>query len=238
MTRRGALMLPVLVVAALTVAVARRQPEWALAGTPGALALEVSAGIAVALAGLVILARGPDPRSGALLYATAIAWLVAEWNNPGALGAFVFTVGIVFAYSAPALAAHALLVHGTGRLGSTAARVTVAVGYVGLTGLAGVAATAAHDPRAAGCGTCPANLLAITHAPATAMWLERWGLRVGIAALVAAVVLSAWSVWRASPAARRTIAPVLGPDRRVPRHRRHAACTRSGPRLGGLRPGR
>ena len=97
MTRRSwLLMLPVLAVAAVTVAVARRQPEWALAGSPGGLAIEVSAGIALALAALVIRARGPDPRSAALLYGASIAWLVAEWNNPGAPGAVVFTLGMVF----------------------------------------------------------------------------------------------------------------------------------------------
>ena len=80
----------------MTVAVARRQPEWALAGSPGALAIEVSAGIALALAAIVIRARGPDPRSAALLYGASIAWLVAEWNNPGAPGALIFTLGMVF----------------------------------------------------------------------------------------------------------------------------------------------
>jgi signal transduction histidine kinase len=211
-TRRSALlMLPAIAVAALTVAVARRQPEWALAGSPGALALEVSAGLALARAGLVIQARGPDARSGALLYATAIAWLVAEWNNPGALGAVVFTLGMVFAYAAPALAAHALLVHGTGHLGSPAARVAVALGYVGLAGVAGVAATAAREPSEAGCGSCPDNLLAVADAPETALWLERWGFRIGIAALAAVVLLAVRRAWRASPAARRTVVPVLIP---------------------------
>jgi signal transduction histidine kinase len=211
-TRRGALlMLPVGAVAALTVAVARRQPEWALAGSPGALALEVGAGLGLALAGLVIQARGPDTRSGALLYATAVAWLVAEWNNPGAPGALVFTLGMVFAYTAPALAAHVLLIHGIGHLGSRAARVAVAAGYAGLAGVAGVAATAAREPSEAGCGSCPANLLAVTNAPEAARWLERWGLRIGIAALAACVLLAAWRAWRASPAARRTVMPVLVP---------------------------
>ena len=212
MTRRGALsMLPVIAVAALTVAVALREPEWALAGSAGALALEVSAALALALAGLVVRARGPDARSGALLYAAAVAWLVAEWNNPGALGAVVFTLGMVFAYAAPALASHALLVHGAGRLGSAGARAASALGYIGLVGLAGVAATAARQPNAAGCSACPDNLLGITDASETARSLERWGLRVGIAALVAVVLLSAWRAWRASPAARRTVLPVLVP---------------------------
>ena len=212
MTRRSALlMLPVLAVAALTVAVARREPEWALAGSPGALALEVSAGVALAVAALVIHARGPDARSGPLLYGTAIAWLVAEWNNPGALGPVVFTLGMVFAYSAAALAGHAVLLHGTRRLGSLAARIAVAAGYVGLTGVAGLAATAAREPSDAGCRTCPANLLAVANAPEAARWLERWGFRIGIAALAAVMLLSVWRVWRASPAARRRIGPVVVP---------------------------
>jgi signal transduction histidine kinase len=211
-TRRTALSpLPVLAVAAVTVAVARRQPEWALADSGGELAIEVVAGIALAVAALTVRARGPDPISGALLYGTAVAWLVPEWNSPGALGPVVFTLGMVCAYTAPALAAHALLVHGTGRLGSWAARGAVAAGYFALAGLAGVAATAAQDPSDAGCSTCPANLLAIANAPETAAALQRWGFRIGIAAMVVVVGLAAWRAWRASSAARRTVAPVLVP---------------------------
>jgi len=211
-TRRTALsLLPVLAVAAVTVWVARRQPEWALADSAGELAIEVGAGVALAVAALTIRARGPDPVSGALLYGTAVAWLLPEWNNPGALGPVVFTLGMACAYVAPALGAHALLVHGTGRLGSWAARGAVAAGYLALAGLAGVAATAAQDPGDAGCSTCPANLLAIADAPDTAASLQRWGFRIGIAALVVVAGLAAWRAWRASPAARRTIAPVLVP---------------------------
>ena len=204
-------MLPVLAVAALTVAVARREPWWALAGSPGALALEVSSGVALAVAALVIRARGADARSAALLYGTAVAWLVAEWSNPGAFGPVVFTLGMVFAYSAAALAGHAVLVHGTGRLRSLAERTAVAAGYVGLTGVAGLAATAAREPSDAGCSTCPANLLAVANAPEAARWLERWGLRIGIAALAAVMLLTIWRAWRASPAARRSTAPVALP---------------------------
>ena len=169
------------------------------------------AGLALAIAALTVRARGPDPVSGALLYGTAVAWLVPEWNSPGALGPVVFTLGMAFAYTAPALAGHALLVHGTGRLGSPYAWAAVAAGYVGLAGMAGVAATAARDPSEAGCGTCPANLLAIADAPDAAAWLERWGFRIGIAALALVAVGVAWRAWRASPAARRTVAPVLVP---------------------------
>jgi signal transduction histidine kinase len=211
-TRRAALaLLPVLAVAAVTVAVARRQPEWALADSAGELAIEVLAGIALAVAALTVRARGPDPISGALLYGTAVAWLVPEWNSPGALGPVIFTLGMVFAYTAPAVAGHALLVHGTGRLGSRAARAAVAAGYIALAGLAGVAATAAQDPGDAGCSTCPANLLAVANAPETAASLQRWGFRIGIAALVVGAGLAMWRAWRSSPAAARIVAPVLMP---------------------------
>jgi signal transduction histidine kinase len=211
-TRRTALaLLPVLAVAAVTVAVARRQPEWALADSAGELAIEVLAGIALAVAALTVRARGPDPISGALLYGTAVAWLVPEWNSPGALGPVVFTLGMVFAYTAPTIAGHALLVHGTGRLGSWAARAAVAAGYIALAGLAGVAATAAQDPGDAGCSTCPANLLAVANAPETAASLQRWGFRIGIAALVVGAGLAMWRAWRSSPAAARIVAPVLMP---------------------------
>ena len=209
--RSWLLMLPVLAVASVTVAVAHRQPEWALAGSPGELAIEVSAGIALALAALVIRARGPDPRSAALLYGASIAWLVAEWNNPGALGAVVFTLGMVFTYTAPALVGHAVLVHGTGSAGSLAGRVGVAAGYLGLTVVAGVAATAAREPSESGCSTCPANLISLTDAPEAARWLERWGLRIGIAALAVVAAIAVWRAWHARPAARRTVVPVLVP---------------------------
>jgi hypothetical protein len=211
-TRRTALlMLPVVAAAGVAVAVARREPEWGLADSPGALALEMFAGIALAFAALTIRTHDPDPRSGILLYLTAIAWPVAEWNNPGSLGPLVFTLGMVFAYTAPALAAHAILVHGTGRLGSLAGRAAVAAGYLGLIGMAGVAATAARDPSEAGCSTCPANLVALTNAPDSAAWLERWGFRIGIAALAVVAVLAARRAWRASPAARAAVVPVLVP---------------------------
>jgi signal transduction histidine kinase len=211
-TRRTAMaLLPVLAVAAMTLVVARRQPEWALADSTGALSVEIAAGLALAVAGAVVMSRGPDSRSGALLCGAAAAWLIAEWDNPGAPGGIVFTLGMALGVAAPALLAHALLVHGSGRLGTTAARLAVGAAYAGLAVLAGTAATLVADPAASGCGSCPPNLLRVADAPDAVAWLERWGLRLGAAALAFAAVLVLWRAWRASPAARRTIAPVLVP---------------------------
>jgi hypothetical protein len=94
--------------------------------------LEVAAGLALAVAGTVVVLRGPDTRSGALLAGAAAAWLIAEWDNPGALGGVMFTLGLALGTVAAALLAHALLVHGSGRLDTAAARLAVGGAYAGL----------------------------------------------------------------------------------------------------------
>jgi signal transduction histidine kinase len=211
-TRRTVLtLLPVLSAAAMTVVVARRQPEWALADSTGALSVEIAAGIALVVAGTVVMSRGPDSLSGPLLCCAAAAWLIAEWDNPGAPGGIVFTLGLGFGLVASALVAHALLVHGSGRLGTTPARLAIGGAYAGLAALAGIGSALVNDPGASGCSSCPPNLLHVAHAPDAAAWLDRWGLRLGAVSLTVAVVLVIWRLWRASPAARRTIAPVLLP---------------------------
>ena len=203
MTRRIAVtLLSVVAVAGMTLVVARRQPEWALVDSVGALAVEIAAGLALAVAGAVVMSRGPDSRSGALLCGAAAAWLIAEWDNPGAPSAIVFTLGMALGMAAPALLAHALLVHGSGSLGSVAARVAVGGAYAGLAVLAGIGSTLVADPGASGCSSCPANLLRVADAPDAVAWLERWGLRLGAAALTAAALLVLWRLWRREPRRR------------------------------------
>ena len=100
-------------VAIVVLLVARRQPAWALVGSSGwRLAFELAGALAVAVAGVVVRLRGPDRRSGGLLVAVAAAWIIAEWNNPGALGAIVFTAGLAAGELAPAVVAHTALVYG------------------------------------------------------------------------------------------------------------------------------
>jgi signal transduction histidine kinase len=212
MTRRAVvILLPALAVAGVTIVVARRQSEWALADSPRALAVEIAAGIALAVAGTVVMSRGPDRRSGALLCGAAAAWLIAEWDNPGALGGIVFTLGLAFGMAAAPLLAHALIVHGRGRLDAAAERVAVAGAYAGSALLAGLGSALVTDPGASGCGSCPPNLLRVADAPDAAAWLERWALRLGAGALTVVAVLLVWRLWRASSAARWTVAPVLLP---------------------------
>jgi signal transduction histidine kinase len=202
----------VVAVALVALAVARREPGWALAGESGGrLAFELSAALAVAAAGMVVRARGPDRRSGALLIAAAAAWLAAEWNSPSALGPIVFTVGLLVGALAPAVVAHALLAHGRGRLTRAPDRLAVAAAYVSCAFLLGLATTVVTDPRAQGCGSCPANVALLVDAPAVGSWLQRWGMRLGAAALMAAAVLALIGLWYSSVPRRRALAPVLVP---------------------------
>jgi signal transduction histidine kinase len=211
-TRRAACaLLSVVAVAAVSVAVARRSPEWALVGASvWRLLIETVAGIALAVAGAVVISRGPDRRSGALMCGAAAAWLIAEWDNPGAPGAAVFTLGLVFGHTAPALLAHALLVHGRGRLGTVVERVAVGAAYAGLTAAA-LSAAVFTNPAANGCSSCPANLVGLADATAAQAWLERWGSWVGTAALAVIGLLVLRRAWHTSAAALRTIGPVLVP---------------------------
>jgi signal transduction histidine kinase len=212
-TRRAACaLLAVLAVAAVSVAAARNGPEWALAGTSGwRLIVDITAGVALAAAGAVVLSRGPDRTCGALLCGAAAAWLITGWDYPGAPGAVVFTLGMVLGKTAPALLAHALLMHRRGHLRTAAERVAVSAAYAGLTAAAGLGAALFTDPRANGCGSCPANLVGLADAPAAEAWFERWGTWVGTAALAVIALLVLRRAWRSSAAALRTIAPVLVP---------------------------
>ena len=186
-------VLAVIAVAAVALEVALREPDWAIA-RGGALAVELAAGLALAVAGAALV----DRRAGALLQAAGAAWLAAEWASPGA-GALVFTIGLVAAPLAPALVAQALV-----RYRGAA--------WIALAGLGLVSAAALFtDPRASGCAACPPNLVSVADAPGVAEALERWGLWIATVALAVVVLALAWRVWRASAAARRALIPTLAP---------------------------
>ncbi len=198
-------------VAMIALLVARRRPDWALVGSSGGrLAFELAAGLAVAVAGMVRL-RGPDRRSGGLLVAVAAAWLIAEWNNPGALGAIVFTVGLAAGEMAPAVAAHTSLVYGRDGCPPALDRGVTAAAYA-ISGLMlGLAFALVADPHGNGCASCPPNLALLVDSPSVADSLQRWGLGCGTVVLTAAAGLALFRLWRCSVARRRAIAPVVMP---------------------------
>ena len=199
----------VAVVAALlggaAAATARRAPEFAVAGDSIArLALGVTAGWAVVAAGIVLRAGG-SRLAGRLLAAAGCAWLAAGLASPGARLAPLFTLGLVTVAAAPALLGHALVAEAPG------SRAVAGALYATLVGIVGLVPALLYDPAAEGCAACPPNLLGLADAPAAAAAIVRWGLRLGLFAIAACIVLALWRLSRAPGARRRRTWPLIAP---------------------------
>jgi signal transduction histidine kinase len=208
--RFGPALVAVAGAAVIALLVARRQPYSVLVGPSGGrLVFELAATLAVAIAGVVVGLRGPDRRAGGLLVAVAAVWLVAEWNSPGALGAIVFTGGLLAGELAPAVVAHTALVYGRDGRPPAPDRAVIAAAYA-ISGLMlGLGFALVSDPHGHGCASCPHNLALLVDSPSVGDALQRWGLRCGAVVLAAAGALAVLRLWRCSVARRRAIAPVV-----------------------------
>ncbi len=195
-------------VAVATAAIVRAEPDLALAGDSGA-ALTAELVTAALLVAAAVAAWGAGKVFPLLLGATGLAWLVAEWNTPGAGPAF--TAGLVlYAAWPPLLAAAALRGLDERPLGRPVA-ILLAVAFGAGIGLLGLAFAALFDPDAQGCTQCPANLLVVTDAPGLGRTLNRSGLAIAAAWAAAFALLATVRIARVSPARRRWAAPVLVP---------------------------
>ena len=134
------------VLAGVTANVLRLRGEVSLAGpSVAAQALDVAAGSALIIAGAA------GGRGRWLLAAAGTAWLAAEWANPAAPGAVLFTVGLV-AFLAPlplvlaSRSRHPSVDSGPAVLLATAVLLSAAAAV-----LTGPLVSAAASPRDAGC---------------------------------------------------------------------------------------
>jgi signal transduction histidine kinase len=187
------------------VAIARRSPEFSLVGdAPAASAAELLAGWSVLGAGLVAWTRRRT--TGPPLAAAGIAWFVAEFNNPGAGSALVFTVGLLLFGVCPVLVAHAAL----SQLPGDRDRILIGCGHAAAIAL-GLVPALVFDPAAQGCGGCPENLVLLAGDPAAYRTLSHAGLALGIAWVVAVLVVVGLRFAHASPGLRRLAAPLLVP---------------------------
>jgi signal transduction histidine kinase len=194
-----------------TVALVRRAPEFSFSGSswPAAVA-ELLVGWALICGGLAAARRHPTASFGAALTAAGFAWFLLEWNNPGVGSAIVFTVGLVAYAGCVPLVAYAVLTYRAART-SVADRLAVAVLVAGTFLGLGVVPALLTDPAAAGCATCPGNLL-LLHADASAAGaVNRLGLWLTVVGALAAAVLAVLQLVRSTVARRRTIAPVVLP---------------------------
>jgi signal transduction histidine kinase len=192
--------------AVVTIAIVRGGPSEALAGDSAlALSAEVAAGLLLVAAAFA--ARSPTELR-ALLAATGVAWLAAEWNNTGAGAAF--TVGLVLYAAWPPLLAHAALRYGEHPLGRPAIAL-LAVAYADTVLILGASSALFFDPRAQGCFDCPANWLLVSTEPDLVHDLGRAGLWIAAAWSLALATLVAVRLARATSARRRIELPFLLP---------------------------
>jgi signal transduction histidine kinase len=188
---------------------AHRSPGETLGGgAPAALGLQLVAGLGIAGAGMYLIWQGTRRGAGALLIATGLAVFLEELPLPGASGAVLFAAGLAGGEITSALAGSAALaVPGVGRRLPDAVAAGAALGVTAA--VLGVVAAAVFDPRAAGCFTCPRNLLLVHSDPNTYEVLVKDGLTAaavtcGLLALVVAV-----RAIRRPGLLRSTSAPVL-----------------------------
>jgi signal transduction histidine kinase len=204
------LLLGGLVVGALSFALARREPAYALVGdSPARAVAELAAGYALIAVGTVSWIRRPESGFGALLAVAGIGWLLAEWNNPEFGSSLGFSIGLVFYAVAPALVAHAALGYPDGRLSSRVDRLGVASAYLGGVLLLGLLPALFFDPDAAGCAQCPQNLVLVDDSAGRFEDLNQAGIDLGLVWSLGLAGLLVTRLIRSTPALRRLIWPVL-----------------------------
>ena len=157
-------------------------------------------------AGLVARTRRPLNRTGLLLIAVGYTWflgaglLASNYSLP-------WTVGVAFANIAGAFLVHLLLAYPSGRLQSRWEVVVVVYGYALVT--VGVLAHLLFDANPARCDDCPNNAFLVRENEVAADVITGL-IRVLAVAFLLAVVATLVQRWRrSSPAARRTLTPVL-----------------------------
>src|SRR5580704_3544802 len=202
----------VLLVLALGVAtsrVAAEHPDAALGG--GDLAesiIQVGAAVAAAAAGLRMALDRGLAACGMLLALTGLAILLAQLPAQDSGSASLFTAALVGAQLAPFLAGSAALacpVVPVRRPDWAIIAVSLAVAVV----IRGLLSAAVFDPQAAGCFTCPANLVEVRSDPGLYAALGQWGLVLTIVAGVGLAARAGWRLARAPRILRLIYAPIV-----------------------------
>src|SRR4029453_375789 len=195
-----------LAAAAGTVGIVRAAPGDSLAGDSLIeLAAQVAAGLLLMTAALVTRLSGAFRVLAAF---AALAWLLVEWDSPGAGAAF--TVGLVLFAAWPPLLAHAALRSRTRSLSQPAIAV-LALGYANSVLVLGVASALFFDPVEQGCHACPVNQLVAAARPQVVHDLGRVGLSIAAAWSAAFVALALVRLARATSTRRRVEVPLLLP---------------------------
>ncbi len=167
--------------------------------------LDLAVGWAYIGAGLIAWERLPHNRVGPLMVAVGFAWFVSNFGN--AEVPLLASLGEALALSQPILA-HLMLAYPSGHLERPIERVVVGAIYAWVVAF-GVALALTHDAKSVnpGCG-CKAGALAIVPSHDAYDTISNLGAALGGLSAVAVLGLLAARFIRASPAARRTLAPL------------------------------
>jgi signal transduction histidine kinase len=166
--------------------------------------LGLAAGAALVLAGTIEFGSPANRKSGTLLAAAGIAWLITAWDNPAA-PTWIFVAGRMLDTVWPVLLAHALLRRygGVGR----AERVLLVIAYACTIGL-DLAVSLVFDPVTSGCADCPANPLLLADLSGIAAGLERTATLTGPVWAILLAGALATRLFRSTSARRRIELPM------------------------------
>jgi signal transduction histidine kinase len=177
--------------------------------------VDLGVGWAFLLTGFLATWRRPANRTGRLLTATGLSWYAGNLRFIG--NPVAFALGAWLAELPTAVLGHLVFAFPTGRLESRAERVFVGTTYGAIIGLSGLRTLALRPVFPAGCTgaagqtlrRCTTNAAQIFRSPATSTILS--GLHdvilAGVTVVGLGLLVGRWL--RATPPARRTLAPVL-----------------------------
>jgi len=167
-------------------------------------AIGLAAGAALAVAGTIELGSPASRKSGMLLAAAGMAWLITAWDNPAA-PTWIFVAGRILDTVWPVLLAHALL-RRYGGLGR--AERAVLLGAYACTLCLDLALSLVSDPVTSGCADCPANPLLLADIPAIAAGLDRTATLTGQVWAILLASALATRLFRSTSARRRIELPM------------------------------
>jgi signal transduction histidine kinase len=201
--------LPVLALGAETSRLAAAHPDVALGGgAPWESIVQVGVAVAAAAAGAVLVFEHRAVVCGLLLALTGPAILLAQLPVPDASSALLFTAALAGGLLVPALAGSAAVTCPVARLRFVDwGVVTLSLISAGVIG--GLLPTAAFDPRAAGCFSCPGNLAEVHADPALYAGLTRWALILTVAWGLSLAARASWRWLRAPRIVQLFNAPLI-----------------------------
>ncbi|MFN2592710.1 MAG: sensor histidine kinase [Candidatus Dormibacteria bacterium] len=204
----------VLLVASLAMGWVLERASWWSYSSRWRPLVDLGVGWAFLLTGFLATWRRLANRTGRLLTATGLTWYLGNLRYLG--NPVAFALGAWLSELPTAVLGHLVFAFPSGRVESRAERTLVATIYGAILGLAGLR-TLALDPQrqgqctaiAAHLGRCTTNAAQVFRSPATSSMLGTLHdvVLTGVTLAAPGLVLRRWL--RATPPARRTMAPVL-----------------------------